>query len=412
VDLIMAISHRFQRTPDGVVRTQTGFTSPFWARYLSSFDRVKVVARVQDVSSDHEGLAPAGAEGVSFIDVPTYVGPAQYLRMRRVIRDTLRGIDVRGSAVLLRVPGVVSFGLGRAMPAGYPFGVEVVGDPYDAFGPEGIQHPLRRLFRWWYSRELRSFCENAACSLYVTREALQRRYPPGKDAGPERSVGVADVELSDTAYLNGGDEPDHEALARRRRLQDDGRPLRLICVGMMEQLYKRQDVLIRGVAACASAGLHLSVTLVGGGRKMPELRALADSLGIAHLVDFKGTLAGGAAIREQLDAHDLFVLPSAQEGLPRALVEAMARGLPCIGTAVGGIPELLPEYALVPPDDVPALAGRIEAFARDPGLRERAARENFTIARSYRESVLQPRRVAFFGQVIRATEAWMAGTHP
>ena len=398
----MVVEHRFHRTPDGVVRTDTGFTRPFWARYLSVFDRIKVVARVDEVPAEHQHLAPADAEGVSFIGVPYYIGPAQYLAKRRLIRSTLRAVDVRGAAVLLRVPGLLGFALRRELPAGYPFAVEVVGDPYEGFGSAGFRHPLRPFFQWWFSRELRSICKDAACSLYVTREALQRRYPPGK--GREQGGGVADVEMPDLAYAGSDVEPVGEALSQGTHATDPKRALRLICVGTLEQLYKRQDVLLRSVASCLATGVDLRVTLVGGGRKMPELRALAEKLGISALVDFKGSLSSGAAVREQLDAHDLFVLPSVTEGLPRAMLEAMARGLPCIGTAVGGIPELLPDYALVPHSDVRALAERIEEFARDPSLRERAARENFTTARQYHERVLQPKRLAFFRELLRVTE--------
>jgi len=150
----------------------------------------------------------------------------------------------------------------------------------------------------------------------------------------------------------------------------------------------------------------VKLTLIGGGRKMPELQALTERLGMVPYVDFKGTIATGAAVREQLDAHDLFVLPSVTEGMPRAMLEAMARGLPCIGTEVGGIPELLPAYALVPHSDVAALAERIASFARDRGLRERAARENFATAYAYHESELQPRRVAFFRQALSDAQAY------
>jgi glycosyltransferase involved in cell wall biosynthesis len=406
VDLVFALEHRFLRTPDGVVRTRTGFASPFWTRYLSVFGRIRVVARVEDVSADHEGLAPAEAEGVSFVGVPYYVGPAQYLQKRRLIQGTLRGIDVRGAAVLLRVPGVLSFGLRRALPVGYPFAVEVVGDPHDGFGAAGFKHPLRPFFQWWFARELRRHCKDATCSLYVTKSALQERYPPGGGSG--RVFGVADVEMPDEAYVESSGGPGGDGVPRRERIAAPGGPLRLICVGTLDQLYKRQDVLIRSVQSCVSAGLDLTVTLIGGGQKMAELVALTREIGLSGRVDFKGTISSGAAVREQLDEHDLFVLPSMTEGLPRAMLEAMARGLPCIGTAVGGIPELLPDYALVPPNDERALAERIGQFAQDAGLRERAARENFATARSYHERVLQPRRVAFFQQIVRATEAYQA----
>ena len=67
-------------------------------------------------------------------------------------------------------------------------------------------------------------------------------------------------------------------------------------------------------------------------------------------------------MRRLLDEADLFCTPSRTEGLPRALIEAMARGLPAMGTDVGGIRELLDRPFRAPPSDPAALAALIAAF--------------------------------------------------
>jgi glycosyltransferase involved in cell wall biosynthesis len=73
---------------------------------------------------------------------------------------------------------------------------------------------------------------------------------------------------------------------------------------------------------------------------------------------------------------------------------------------VGGIPELLPEIALVPRGDVDALAAKIQQFASDPKLRATMARMNLAAARRYHESVLQPKRILFYERLRALTEAW------
>jgi glycosyltransferase involved in cell wall biosynthesis len=127
-------------------------------------------------------------------------------------------------------------------------------------------------------------------------------------------------------------------------------------------------------------------------------------------VRFLGWLPGGPAVRSELDAADLFALPSRQEGLPRAMVEAMARALPCVGSTVGGIPELLLAEDLVPPGDARALARKIREMLTTPGRMTRMSARNLEKARVYREEALAGRRRAFYRHVREMTEAKDRGT--
>ena len=111
-------------------------------------------------------------------------------------------------------------------------------------------------------------------------------------------------------------------------------------------------------------------------------------------------------MRRILDSADLFVLPSRTEGLPRALVEAMARALPCIGSAVGGIPELLDASDLVPAGDSAALAAKIQEVLRDPLRMEKMSRRNLAGAQEFVDSVLAERRRRFYQHVRDYTQRW------
>lgn len=88
------------------------------------------------------------------------------------------------------------------------------------------------------------------------------------------------------------------------------------------------------------------------------------------------------------------------------MIEAMARGLPCVGTTVGGIPELLPPEDLVPPGDVPALAAKIRQVLGDPQRLAQMSRRNLEKAREYSEHMLTPRRDEFCRYLLRRTEEW------
>ncbi len=115
-------------------------------------------------------------------------------------------------------------------------------------------------------------------------------------------------------------------------------------------MYKAPDVQIDAVAQLVKEGLDVRLVLIGDGKHRAELEARAAAQGIAAaVVIFRGQLTAGSAVRAELDAADIFCMPSRTEGMPRALIEAMARGLPCIGSTMGGIPELLPAEDMVPP---------------------------------------------------------------
>jgi glycosyltransferase involved in cell wall biosynthesis len=130
---------------------------------------------------------------------------------------------------------------------------------------------------------------------------------------------------------------------------------------------------------------------------------------VADRVTLTGTLPAGDAVWRQLDAADLFVMPSRTEGLPKALIEAMARGLPAVGSAVGGIPELLAPEDLVPPDDVTALADAIRRLVTDPARMTAASARNLARAADFAETALAPRRDAFYRAVRAATRDIVPG---
>jgi glycosyltransferase involved in cell wall biosynthesis len=265
-----------------------------------------------------------------------------------------------------------------------PFAVEVVADPFDMMSPGAMRHPLRPVFRHHYTTYQRKLCQLARAVKYVTRSALQRRYPADRSASVHA---ISDVYLPDAAYRTGA------------RPIGNG-PLRLIFVGMLEQLYKAPDVLIRAVAQVIRQGTPLHLKILGDGGCRVFLEDLARQTGIAGAVQFLGG-CDRQAIQEAFDDSDLFVLPSRQEGLPRAMLEAMAHGLPCVGTEVGGIPELLERDFLVQPNRVDELASRLMTLAENRTLLATAGQRNLSVAREYRLEVRTALETAFARDVRR-----------
>jgi glycosyltransferase involved in cell wall biosynthesis len=223
------------------------------------------------------------------------------------------------------------------------------------------------------------------------------------------SVGVSDAELSESAFVAGGGHAGDGAFATagRHHLDSSKRPVRLASIGTMHQHYKGFSDLLKAVAICSSEKLDLELTLVGDGPLRPQFEQQADSLGIREHVRFVGQLPAGQAVRDELDQADIYVQPSLVEGLPRALVEAMGRGCPCIATMVGGVPELLPAEFLVAPRRPAQLAAAIKALACDPARLREAGIRNIEVARTFSEDALAPRRLAFQRAVIASHQAWL-----
>jgi len=361
--------------------------------HLVEHVEVHLLVRSSPRATPPDGWSRATGASVVARPLPDSIGPFAFARNYTRIAQAIRRALVERGAVQLRIPCHIGGEVWRRLRARQPYGVEVVGDPYDVFAPGSVRHSLRPFFRWWSVRELRRQCAGACGASYVTERALQRRYPASRGS---LTMSFSDVELPDAAFV----------LAPRPR-RPEVAPRTIVMVGTLAQLYKAPDVLIDAVAACVRAGLDLRLCVVGDGKHRPELEARAGSQGLADRTRFCGHLTGSDAVRRQLDEADLFVLPSRQEGLPRAMIEAMARALPCVGSTVGGIPELLPPEDLAPPGDVAALARTLAAVVSDPERMAQMSARSLAKARAYASEALRPRRIAFYRHLRAETSRWL-----
>ncbi len=177
-----------------------------------------------------------------------------------------------------------------------------------------------------------------------------------------------------------------------RRRDEDGVPDRILClapngtrvpaeavavangpviIGSVGRLVREKDfpTLIRAVGKLHRQGIRCRLELVGEGPSRGDIEATVRDEGIDELV----TLAGSQKdVGAWLKRWSVFASSSVQEGQPVALLEAMAHGLPCVATDVGGVSQTLDngsEGIIVPPDDADALAGALARLIADSELR-------------------------------------------
>jgi glycosyltransferase involved in cell wall biosynthesis len=167
-------------------------------------------------------------------------------------------------------------------------------------------------------------------------------------------------------------------------------PLRALTVARLER-YKGIDVLLHALARARAAGAAVELSIAGDGAERSALQALAQTLGLTD-VRFLGGVAPDA-IAGLLQGADLMVLPSRGEGLPVAIVEAMAQGRPVLATRVGGNAEVVMDGVtgrLVPVEDAEELARALVQLAAD-----RAALERMGVAarRAWEEGDWTPQAV-------------------
>jgi glycosyltransferase involved in cell wall biosynthesis len=166
--------------------------------------------------------------------------------------------------------------------------------------------------------------------------------------------------------------------ARRRR---DGIRAELglgpdeVVVGTVANFRAQKDYpnLLAAARLLADREVPVRIVAVGQGPQEAETRALHASLGLGDRVLLTGQRDDAVAV---MGACDAFVMASNNEGLPVAIMEALALGLPVVSTAVGGIPEAITDDVdglLVPARDPAALAAAITRIATDPTLRTRLA---------------------------------------
>jgi glycosyltransferase involved in cell wall biosynthesis len=151
---------------------------------------------------------------------------------------------------------------------------------------------------------------------------------------------------------------------------------------------KNVTALVEALRGCTDA--RAGLVILGDGPERGAVEAAIARLGLGGRTLLGGYVANG---RDYLPSLDALVIPSLTEGLPMVLLEAMAASVPVISTRVGEIPTVLAGFGqLVPPGDVPALAGAMSGVASDlPRFRELGARAAERVAGEYSAAAMARR---------------------
>ena len=153
---------------------------------------------------------------------------------------------------------------------------------------------------------------------------------------------------------------------------------------------------------------EMKLCVAGEGSQRREFVAGSRRLGLEEKCELVGVYKSIEERSEFMKSIDVFVLPSLTEGTPNVIIEAMAHEKPIIATAVGGVPDLVPEDVgiLVPPDDPRALAAALTRMATDSEMRQRmgaAARRKYE--QLFTPAVVLPVLLDLYADIIERTRS-------
>jgi glycosyltransferase involved in cell wall biosynthesis len=379
--LIFAHDHYFYHCENEVYSPGKLPYSAF-SRYLAHFSEMIVLSRYQNKSNVLPFWTMSSGVGVTFKKIENISSLRSIVFPSGDNIENIKESLKECNGVIVRLPseiGLITAKLAREM--NIPYVVEVVACPWDAMLGYGsikslIYAPLLFL-------RVRRAVSEAWGALYVTDNFLQRRYPNRK-----YFAAASDVELP---------EIDPDILLRRlKKIRNrDSRNFNIGLIASLDSPHKGFDTLYKAMRKLKDKGYCVSLSIVGGGEKFKNIRLLKKLL-LDEQVIFLGPKTSGSEIFYFLDNIDLYVQPSNQEGLPRAVIEAMSRACPVITSSVGGMPELCKQEHLHKANDYSGLANKIEKVLNDNNLMIDMAKYSFQSVQRFQYSSLSKIRSNFF----------------
>ena len=355
-------------------------------RYAFFADSVSFLIRSAPLGQNR-GLRELPAE-ISVVEVPDFKSPTKFLSNEAHARRIIKACVNQNDFFILRLPSSIGVIAQKYIEAANkPYLVEAVGCAWDSYFNHSA---LGKLVAPVEFAKMRGAVRRAKYVHYVTQEFLQRRYPSNVSA---ISVGCSDVRIGSV---------EKDVLPRRLAKigLGDSNTIALGTAAALDVRYKGQQYVIEAMSKLRGSGLRIDYYLAGGyNRNQGDnyLRELAESLSVSDQVHFLGPLSAEKLV-EFYDQIDVYIQPSKQEGLPRAVVEAMSRACPVLGSDLAGIPELLDKDCLFRPGGV----GQIVSMLRSLPDRDltRMARRSFERAKGYESGVLRERLEDFYASVL------------
>lgn len=372
---------------DNQFYTSGSLNSKIMKRYINTFGGIRLVTRCKEVTSVKNSLEPSSIENTEFVCIPNYksiIKILNYFKARKIIKEEV----LKSEYIILRTSSFANIAARYARKYNKPYLVEVVGCAWDALWNYSIIGKFVAPFSFMFQRKT---VKEADYAVYVTKNFLQNRYPTH---GKTTNCSNVSLEEFSQQFIE-------KRLEKIKNMKKDDKII-LGTTAAVNVFYKGQQYVIKALGKLKKQGItNFEYQLVGGGEQT-YLKSVAEKYGVVNQVKFLGSMPHNKVF-EWLDTIDIYVQPSRQEGLPRALIEAMSRGLPAFGAKTGGIPELLDNKYIFSNTrrNICEICNILKSFNEDAmGIQ---AKRNYDESKKYDKNTIEDRRRKFFTNFIKET---------
>lgn len=355
----------------------------FFGRYLRIFEKLRVVCRCQKIEKLQEKHQPISDSRIELVPIPMFRGIVGFLKMQGSIKKIVRNVTNGCDCGVLRLPSALAYQTYKELRYNnVSYAVEIVYDAKDGY--QSAESLLERV-AWMYQHHImQKMAHHAVGVACVTEKYLQKHY---------------------YSKENGNFVSNYSTLALPRSFYSSPRKYpqngRFIISHIANQIIfkgrKGHNEVIDAVSILKDRGYQVEVSFAGKDydNGVPQLERYAHEKGAADRVHFVGFLSRDE-LAKYLEQSDLYVMPTRAEGLPRVIIEAMAKGLPCLTTDVSGNSELVEKDMMFDYDNPIELADKIERLISSPSIYEEVSKSNFERSLKYEASILEKRRDAFY----------------
>ena len=358
----------------------------FYKRYLRVFENIRLAVRCDEENSVKPDYIEINDPKFDIVHIPSFSGPLEYAKNYIKIGKAIKNIADGCDAAIIRLPSTIGQRVAhKVVKAGIPYAVEIVYDATD--GAANSKSLIERILWKRIDKDMLAITHKADGVSCVTERFLQKHYFSMK---PNAFVSnYSSLALDESFYTSVRAYPDKEIMTIAHvanQVDYNTRKGHIQVVQMLDILKKR--------------GVLANVIFVGSDyhNGIEQLKKYSEVLGVNDQVTFTGRV-NRQELSSILEKSDMFVFPTAAEGLPRVVIEAMAKGLPCVISNVSGNPELVAEDMLVDYLDVKALADKTEMLIKTPSKYVGVSEANFQNSQQYEASVLEARRDIFYSKL-------------